>query len=57
MIPQIILLCLLLLSLGFNINNHGKISDKPKNAIYSFIGFLLLGSLLLWGGYFDIWIK
>lgn len=53
MIPQLILLGLFMLALALNINEHGKISEKPKNAIYSLVRFLIIMSLLVWGGFFD----
>lgn len=57
MIPQIIVLVLCLIELGYVLAKDGE----PKNNNYSFIvtliGNIIMLALLWWGGFFDIFFK
>jgi len=57
MTPQLIYLCLVFMSLGINISEHGKIEEKPKNAWYSILSISIGLGLLYWGGFFDCLFK
>ena len=56
MIPQNILIALMTFGLGCAIRNHGKPRD-PENAMIAFLGWLVQLVLLVWGGFFDCWLK
>ncbi|MFM9881229.1 MAG: hypothetical protein ACKVOO_12565 [Burkholderiaceae bacterium] len=50
--PQLILLCLWLISLGVHIAMHGQPMGAMYNGWSRLIKFALLSALLAWGGFF-----
>ena len=50
--PQAIYLILVLVSLGVNIERHGKSRTVTENAWTSAIATVLVVALLMWGGFF-----
>ena len=54
MIPQMILLGLLFMSLGFAIANHGKEKEGKHNAWISLLSFIIWIVILSYAGFFDV---
>lgn len=54
MLPQIILLLLFAMKLGYDIVRHGEQKTVKYNGTNSFIVLLVWLFLLYWGGFFDI---
>ena len=52
MIAKFVLLGLTTLSLGMGLASHGK-ERKPHNGWVSLVSYILILSLLYWGGFFD----
>lgn len=52
-IPQILIIVLYTLSLGMEIQQHGKPKEGNVNAGSSFLACAIIGGLLYWGGFFS----
>ena len=57
MAPQIIYLALLFVQLLLVSNNHGKEKNGKYNIWTSLLAAALVILLLIWGGFFDVFIK
>jgi len=50
--PQIIIICLIVLGVGIDIERHGKPKEGTYNFWLSLFGVAVTVALLWWGGYF-----
>jgi len=56
MLPQLIFIGMSIVGLGLSICDHGK-PRSPENALLAFISLLINYILLIWGGFFDCFLK
>jgi len=49
---QILMLCLLMTSLGVDLERHGRVIERKVNVLVTLLGIAITLTLLYWGGFF-----
>ena len=57
MIPQLIVIGLGFIGLGFSVAKHGKPKEGNYNARVSFVVLIMVWCLYYWGGFFDCFLN